>query len=121
MDKDSEEEEQLKYITKSMQEDRSHHMGLSCCPQGRVCQAYHGAVSLGIHIFHNSFVCLHAVSGKQITLLEKAIENSAVLLILYLESPCSSLLGLIHLVHPCICTLDPALYLDYHIVLLETA
>lgn len=53
------------------------------------------------------------------TSLEKTIENSAVLLVLYRESSCSFLLEITRLVHPSMCTSGPAVYLD-HIVLLES-
>ena len=91
-------------------------------PTMRACQVFqHSPPCISIPTLHNSFVRFHALLGKQIASLEKAIENSAVLLILYWESPCSSLLGIIDLVHPSICILNPALYTDYYIVLLETA
>lgn len=97
-------------------------LGSVSLPTMRACQVFqHSPPCISIPTLHNSFVRFHALLGKQITSLEKAIENSAVLLILYWESPCSSLLGIIHLAHPCICILNPALYTDYYIVLLETA
>jgi len=125
---------QLKYCTKTKAEKKD--LSTFQKPWKRidavttVCLAAHdeglpsfpAQSSMHQHAYLAQLICsLPCTVRKQIASLEKAIENSAVLLILYWESPCSSLLGIIHLVHPSICILNPALYTDYYIVLLETA
>lgn len=52
-------------------------------PAVGVCQANPNSEPIRICNVHNSFVRLHALLGEQMTLLEKTIENSAVLLVLY--------------------------------------
>lgn len=115
------EKEGPKCITTSMREGRSCHSGLSYCPQRGACRDWQGlcasaSLSFTTHLFPPRAV------RKANHFIGKGHRKLCCLADSTLRKPLflSSLLGIIHLVHPCMCILNLSWTLDYHIVLLET-